>query len=90
MGSDSLFMCDSKVEFYCRKNALQIAAASLRQVLDHLVHGIRVSSQIQRLKLPMISLQYFHLRACRTSVEFEDSELAAKLLHYEDYQMVSS
>ena len=61
MGSDSLFMCDSEVEFYCRKNALHISAASLRQVLDHLVHGIPVSSQIQCLKLPIISLQYFDL-----------------------------
>ena len=33
MESDSLFMCDPEVEFYCRKNALHIAAASLRQVV---------------------------------------------------------
>ena len=68
MGTDSLFMGDSEVEFYCRKIALQIAAASLRHVLDHLIRGIKLSRQIQRVKLPLISLQCLHLRACRTNV----------------------
>lgn len=68
LGSDSLFMCDSKVEFYCRKNALHIAAASLRQVLDHLIRGIQLLRQIQRFELPLISLQYLHLRARRSHV----------------------
>ena len=75
MGTDSLFMCDSEVEFCCRKNALQIAAVALRRVLDHLIRGIKISRQMQRFRLPLIhyNVSIFECAGLMYS-KFKDSE----------------